>query len=194
MDRLETTGSGEVTRLLRAVGDGDRAAFDRLLPLVYDELRAIARRQMKREFGERTLETTGLVHEAYLKLAESAEVDWQGRSHFFAIAARAMRQILVDEARRKATLKRGGDRERVSLSDADPALEEELEELLALDEALDELDQIDPRARHVVECRFFAGMTEEEVASLLDVTVRTVQRDWARARAWLHGRLYRDGE
>lgn len=181
---------GQVTELLRAAGAGDRDAFDRLLPLVYDELRRIAGRQLQAERAGHTLQTTALVHEAYMKLVDQSRIDWRDRAHFLGISARAMRQILIDHARRRDAQKRGGDRERTSLSNEGLGFEVDLEELLALDEALDRLDALDSRLRQVVECRFFAGMTEEEIAGRLGVTTRTVQRDWAKARAWLHSELY----
>ena len=189
--------SGEVTQLLHRAGRGDRAAFDRLVPLVYDELQRIASRQLRREHGERTLRTQGLVHEAYLRLL-GPEADpgrgpewptWQNRAHFLAIAARVMRQILVDGARRRGAAKRGGDWARVTLTGADPAVDASSDEILALDQALDRLEAMEPRLRKVVECRYFADMTEEEIAAALDVSTRTVQRDWMKARAWLHQEL-----
>lgn len=187
--------AGDVTRLLQQVRGGDREAFDQLLPLVYDELRRVARGQLRRERPGHTLFPTALVHEAYLKLADQGEgVDWQGRAHFLAIASRAMRQILVDYARRKSAGKRGGDWERTTLTHRQLGVEVRLEDLLSLDAALDRLDRVDPRLRQVVEHRFFAGMTEEEVAEVLEVSARTVQRDWTKARAWLYKELYRDGK
>ena len=182
----------EVTQLLELASAGDRAAFDRLLPLVYDELRQIARRQLRREFREHTLLTTGLVHEAYLKLVGQAAVDWQGRAHFYGVAARAMRQVLVDYARRRQAGKRGGDWQRVSLTRNQIGFEVPMADLLALDRALDELDEVDSRLRQVVEYRFFAGMTEIEIGEILGLNPRTVRRDWVKARAWLYRRLYAD--
>ena len=191
MPTVEKPTPGDVTRLLHAVGDGDTAAFDRLMPLVYDELRRLARYVLRGERAGHTLDTTGLVHEAYLKLAGQAQVDWHGRAHFFSIAARAMRQILVDHARRRQAQKRGGERERVTLSDGDAlALDVDWAELLDLDAALHRLADLDERLHTVVEFRFFGGMTEEEVAGVLDVSKRTVQRDWRKARAWLYRELY----
>lgn len=172
---------GEVTRLLASVRDGERGALDHLLPLVYDELRRLARAQMRREFGPATLDATGLVHEAYLKLAGRG-VDAENRAHFLSIAARAMRQVLVDHARRRKSAKRGGEWSRTTLSGTAEPLDLEPEDVLALDRAL---EQLDPRQRQVVECRFFAGMEETEIASVLGVSERTVRRDWVKARAWL---------
>lgn len=185
--------SGDVTVLLHRAGRGDRAAFDRLFPLVYDELQKIASRQLRREHGERTLRTQGLVHEAYLRLL-GQEADWRDRAHFLAIAARVMGQILVDSARRRKAAKRGGDWARVTLSGVDAAAEVSFDEIIALDEALGRLEQMEPRLRRVVECRYFADMSEEEIAAALGVSTRTVQRDWMKARAWLHQELEAHGE
>lgn len=178
--------SGDVTRLLRDFGRGERDALDRLVPLVYEELRAVARRQMRRERTGHTLHPTALVHEAWAKLAVSP-IDASNRSHFLAIAAHAMRQVLVDHARSRNAAKRGGGWERLTLMDGDNAVEMKTDDLIALDAAL---DQLDPRQRQVVEMRFFAGMEETEIASVLGVTDRTVRRDWVKARAWLYRALY----
>jgi RNA polymerase sigma factor (TIGR02999 family) len=180
--------SGEVTRLLHAARDGDPTALDRIVPLVYDDLRLIAQRHLRREVGDRTMHPTSLVHEAYLKLANAAALNAGDRSHFLAIAARAMRQVLVDDARRRSASKRGGSWDRVTFGDrvwrADSL---DAEEMLALNDAMDELE---PRQRQVVECRFFGGMEEREIAETLGVTERTVRRDWVKARAWLYRALY----
>ncbi|MGD2115333.1 MAG: ECF-type sigma factor [Acidobacteriota bacterium] len=193
--------------LLQRVNRGDREAFDRLVPLVYDELQRIAHRQLRREHGERTLRTQGLVHEAYLRLLGPTPErggrgeggggrgpHWESRTHFLAIAARIMRQVLVDGARRRGAAKRGGDWQRVTFSGADPAVDVSFDQILALDEALDRLEEMEPRLRRVVECRYFAEMTEEEIAAALQVSTRTVQRDWTKARAWLHQELETHGE
>ena len=179
--------TGEVTRLLEAARHGEGGALDRVVPLVYDELRQMAARQLRRERAGHTLHATALVHEAYLKLAGGCTVEAVDRGHFMAIAARAMRQVLVDHARRRNAEKRGGDWEQTTLSDGVRPLEFQPDELLALDRALDELDE---RQRQVVECRFFAGMEEEEIAVALGVSARTVRRDWVKARAWLYRSLY----
>ena len=181
-----TSDHGEVTRLLRLAEEGDRAAFDRLLGLVYDELRQVARRQLARERDDHTLRATDLVHEVYLKLAGRPSPDARDRAHFLALAARAMRQVLVDHARQRAADKRGGGLHRTTLDDAD-ALALPADELLALDDALAALGE---RQRQVVEWRFFGGLTEPEIASLLGVTERTVRRDWVTARARLYQVLY----
>lgn len=181
--------TGEVTRLLHEVRDGSPEAFDRLMPLVYQDLRQVAHKQLRRERGP-SLETTALVHELYLKLIKQADVDWEGRSHFYGIAARAMRQILVDFARKRQAEKRGGDWRRTTFTNRHLGFEMNLEEILALDEALEELGTVDERQRRVVEMRFFGGMTVDEIATVLGVTSRTVHRDWTKARAWLYSELY----
>ena len=154
---------------------------EELIPVVYDELKRMARSQRRSMDASATLSTTELVHEAFLKLAGSS-TDWDGRAHFFGAASRAMRQVLVDFARRRRAEKRGGALERVSLGDGDGTLEIELDEILALDQALDQLDAIDPRLRQVVELRFFAALPEDEIARMLGVSTRTVERDWLKAR------------
>lgn len=179
-----------VTQLLIAYRDGDREAFDRLVPMVYDDLRRIARRQLRR--GGRpghTLDTTGLVHEAYLKLVDPAKVDWQDRGHFLAVSARAMRQVIIGYARKRSAEKRGGGERPVTLDEAQIAIDDQAERLLALDRALERLGERDERLARVVECRFFAGLSEEETAQALGVSLRTAQRDWMRARAWLKEEL-----
>ncbi|HEX6070557.1 MAG TPA: sigma-70 family RNA polymerase sigma factor [Longimicrobiaceae bacterium] len=171
----------------------DPGAVDRLLPVVYEELRRIAHRQLLSERSDHTLNTTGLVHEAYLRLAAPRGIEWSDRSHFFAVASRAMRRVLIDHARRYHASKRGGTRVRIPLDDANLAVEERAEGLLALDEALERLARLDPRQSRVVECRFFGGMTEEETAAALGVTPRTVRRDWVKAKGWLYQELYDPG-
>ena len=182
--------SGNVTRLLGQIRQGDREAESALLDLVYAELRRLAHRFIIRERGPNTLETTGLVHEAYLRLAGAAEIDWQSRTHFFAVAARVMRRILVDAARQRRAEKRGGQQERVTLDERVMGNGLAPEEMLALDSALDRLASMDPRQAQIVELRFFGGLTEEEIASQLQISTRTVKRDWSVARAWLHGELH----
>jgi len=192
------TSPDEVTLLLDHVRDGDRGAFDRLFPLVYGELRKIAARRLGAGGGggrgDHTLAPTALVHEAYLKMLGQQGVPWQSRAHFLAIAARAMRQILIDHARRKQAAKRGGDLRPTTLTGSALGLEMPLEELLALDQALERLNALDARLRKMVELRFFGGLQEKEVAEVLGVTPRTVQRDWVRARAWLYKELYGGAE
>jgi RNA polymerase sigma factor (TIGR02999 family) len=173
---------GEVTRLLGLAAAGDREAVDRLFPLVYEELRRLARGQVRRSFSPPTLNATGLVHEAYLKLAGGAPLRAESRAHFLAIAGRAMRQVLVDRARLKGAGKRGGEWTPTTLMDGHDAVEVDVTEMLALNEAIDRLD---PRQRQIVEARFFAGLEETEIAALLGVSERTVRREWVKARAWL---------
>ena len=175
-------GQGEVTRLLQAARDGDRAALDAVVTLLYDDLRALARRQLAREHGARTIQPTTLVHEAFFKLAGGVP-GATDRAHLLAIAARAMRQVLVDDARERRATKRGHGWLRTTLTDGAWTTELDPATLLALDDALDRLD---PRQRQVVECRFFGGLEDEEIAAALGVTTRTVRRDWVKARAWLN--------
>ena len=179
----------DITTQLQAWGAGEPSARERLFPLVYEELRRIAHRQLRHERSGHTLDTTALVHEAYLRLASPVSQNWQDRAHFFAVAANAMRRILVDYARRYCTEKRGGAARQVSLTDTMLVAEARADTLLAVDEALIELARIDPRLSRVVECRFFAGLTEEETAEILGVTARTVRRDWTKAKGWLHRTL-----
>ena len=179
----------DITSQLLAWRAGEASAQESLFPLVYAELRRIAHRQMAGERSEHTLDTTGLVHEAYLKLVDQTRVDWRDRAHFFAVAALAMRRILVDYARRHRREKRGGGRDPVSLDEGAVSLEERADNLVALDEALTRLGELSPRLSRVVECRFFGGLTEEEIAEALGVTTRTVKRDWAKARGWLYQEL-----
>jgi RNA polymerase sigma factor (TIGR02999 family) len=192
------TGGGEaapseVTRLLAAVGAGDRAAIDRLFEVVYAELRRIAQRQLRGAVREETLSTTALVHEAYLKLSRDAGWSVRDRGHFFALAARAMRHVLVDHARHRGRAKRGGGAVPLSLDDALVPAPERAEELLALDGALDRLESADPELARLVEWRFFAGLSVEEVAELLEVSDRTVKRRWRAARAFLYRDLAAQG-
>ena len=182
--------TGEVTRLLRAARDGDSHAIDQIVPILYEDLRRLARRQLGRKFGPQTVRPTELVHEAYVKLARGGAEAAADRSHFLAIAARAMRQVLVEEARTRHAIKRGGGWKRATLSGGHWVEDFDLDELLTLNDALDELD---PRQRQVVECRFFGGMEENEIAEALGVTDRTVRRDWVKARAWLYRSLAERG-
>jgi RNA polymerase sigma factor (TIGR02999 family) len=182
--------SQDVTEMLELSRLGDQAAGDRLLSMVYDELRALAGFYFKRQHSDHTLEPTALVHEAFIKLAGSETPDWKDRAHFMAVAAKAMRQVLADHARGKKTVKRGGGQERVTLSGLETPLHDESPiDLLDLDEALDKLSEISPRQSSVVEMRFFAGLGEDEVAHVLGVTPRTVQREWRVAKAFLRSEL-----
>jgi RNA polymerase sigma factor (TIGR02999 family) len=188
----ESTGAGEVTRLLGLVRAGDREAVDRLFPIVYEELRRLARGQVNRRSSAPTLNATGLVHEAYLKLAGAGEVRAENRAHFLAIAGRAMRQVLVDRARQRTAMKRGGERAPITLMDGHSAVDVDVLEMLALDEAIEGLD---PRQRRIVEARFFGGLEETEIAALLGTSERTVRREWVKARAWLfRAMLARDAD
>lgn len=174
-----------MTRLLERAGAGSRGASDELLPLVYDELRRLARARLRRERPGQTLQPTGLVHEAYLRLLGDQPTSWQNRRHFFAAAAEAMRRILIERARRAARLKRGGDQERVSLGAVAEAIEPRLEEMLDLDHALRALAERDAEMAEVVKLRYFAGLTVEETAAALETSPRSVNRSWTAARAWL---------
>ena len=178
--------SDNVTRLLLEWGDGNQQALEALVPLIYRELRNLAHNFLYRERPGHTLQTTALVHEAYLKLIDQNDARWQNRAHFFAIAAQAMRRILIDSARKHAAAKRGGPQEELSLDEvADIALEPD-SNLLKLDEALNELAKIDPRQSRIVELRYFGGLTIEETAEVISVSPATVKREWMMARAWLH--------
>lgn len=180
---------GDVTQLLLAYRHGDRGAFDRLVPLVYDDLRRIARRQLGRGNPDGVLDTTSLVHESYLKLVDGGRVEWQDRCHFLGVAARAMRQVVVTYARRRGAAKRGGGSVQTTLDEGIVSIDSQAEWLMALDTALSRLGEKNPRLAQVVECRFFAGLSEEETATALGVSLRTAQRDWMRARAWLQEEL-----
>ena len=176
----------EVTLLLQQLSDGNRGAMDQLLPLVYNQLRAMAHQQRLRWQGEETLNTTALVHEAYIRLAgSSTQLDLESRKHFLRVAAQAMRYILLDQAKAKKRQKRGGDQQRVDFEEALAVTEAEAEELIALDTALTRLKEVSPRQAEVVECRFFAGLTIEDTAAVLGLSPATVKRDWQLARAWL---------
>ena len=175
----------EVTALLLAWNEGDPTALEKLTPLVYQELHRLARGYMGREHAGHTLQATALVHEAYLRLIDSSRVRWQNRAHFFAVSAQLMRRILVDFARSRHYLKRGGDAPRVSLSEAFEVAGEQDADLVALDDALQALASVDPRKVQVVELRFFGGLSVEETAEVLQVSPDTVMRDWRLAKLWL---------
>jgi RNA polymerase sigma factor (TIGR02999 family) len=179
----------DITVLLRAWRAGESTALERLLPLVYADMRRLAHARLARETPGHTLDTTALVHEAYLKLVGRDGIEWVDRCHFFAVAAQAMRQVLVDYARRHLAAKRGGGKRAVSLSETTDVADERADTLVALDDALRDLADVDERVARVVEYRFFGGLTEEETAHVLGVNVRTVRRDWTKARAWLHHEL-----
>jgi RNA polymerase sigma factor (TIGR02999 family) len=179
----------ETTQLLRAWASGDRDALEQLTPRVYDELRRIAGHFMQDERPGRTIQTTALVHEAYLKLIDVTNVDWQHRAHFFAISAQIMRRILLDRARRRVAAKRGGVAPRVNLDEVPDIGSGRARELIVLDDALNALSKVDPRKARVIELRFFAGLSVEETAEVLKVSSDTVKRDWRLARAWLLAEL-----
>jgi len=179
----------EVTGLLRAWSDGDQAALDKLMPLVYAELHRLAKRHMGREHVGRTLQTSALVNEAYLRLVDAHGVRWQNRAHFFAVSAQIMRRILVDFARSRQNLKRGGGALQVTLDEGLIVSPDSGADLLALDEALKKLAILNPRQSKVVELRYFGGLKEEEAAEALNVSSRTVRHDWSLARAWLYREL-----
>jgi RNA polymerase sigma-70 factor, ECF subfamily len=181
----------EVTQLLIAWSNGEEDALEKLVPLIYDELRRIARRYMKREPAGHTLQTTALVNEAYLRLIEQKGMKWRNRAHFFAISAQLMRRILVSMARARHANKRGGEARQVSLDEALVISEERAAELVALDEAMNELAALDPRRSRVVELRYFGGLSVEETAGVLNISPETVMRDWKRAKAWLYTVLNR---
>lgn len=176
----------QATQILNAIGAGDKSAADQLMPLVYRELHGLAEGQFRRQPADHTLQPTALVHEAFLRLINQSDVKWKDRSHFFAVAATAMRQILTDHARRKNADKRGGDWRKVELHEGAAAASGDGEiDLIALDDALGRLEAMDARKHRVVELRFFGGLTVEEIAALLDVSITTVESDWRSARAWL---------
>jgi RNA polymerase sigma factor (TIGR02999 family) len=187
------SGMGEVTTILAAIEGGDPEAADQLLPLVYDELRRLAARKLAHEPPGQTLDATALVHEAYLRLVGPEDGKrWKSRGHFFAAAAEAMRRILVDRARRKRSLKRGGDLVREDIETVELAAPQVADDVLAVDEALDRLAEVDPPAAELVKLRYFAGLALPEVADVLDRSPRSADRLWAFARAWLHDAIHGD--
>jgi RNA polymerase sigma-70 factor, ECF subfamily len=179
----------DVTALLVEVANGNQAAHEKLVPLVYDQLKKLARQYMRRERADHTLQTTALVHEAYLKLVGQHSPHWQGRDQFFGTAAQLMRRILIDHARSHLRKKRGGTNVMLPLEEALAFTPEHSEDLLKLDEALDRLSKLDPRQGRIVELRFFGGLSVEETSRLLNVSPITVKRDWAMAKVWLYGEL-----
>jgi RNA polymerase sigma-70 factor, ECF subfamily len=178
-----------VTQLLLAWSDGDQAALDQLVPLVYDELRRLARRYMARENPGHTLQTTALVNEAYMRLVDWKNVHWQNRAHFFGVSAQLMRRLLVDFARARHQIKRAGEAQRVSFEDALAVSVDRSADIIALDDALKTLATLNPRQAQVVEMRFFGGLSEDEIAEVLKVSTKTVKRDWQMAKAWLYREL-----
>lgn len=185
--------STDVTGLLKDVSAGRQGAFDELLPIVYDQLKEIARHRLRRESNSATLATTDLVHEAYLKLAPSPErIEWQDRGHFYAIASRAMRQVLITRAVARKTAKRGGDAEHISIDDMIPMSEQRADELIAIDEGLEILETINDRLAKVIDLRYFGGFSIAETAECLGVSDATVNRDWRVARLWLYNFVKHD--
>ena len=178
-----------ITELLASYGRGDKESLDQLMPIVYDELRRQAARYLRREKAGHTLQTTALIHEAYVRLVDQRNMQWQNRAHFFGIAAQMMRRILVDHARSKKRAKRGGSDIRVSLGDAEVAAKDQDLDVVALDEALERLARIDEQQSRVVELRFFSGLSVEETAEVMGISKSTVKRDWSMAKAWLHREL-----
>ena len=189
---MEHQPPSEVFLLLQEWRNGDRKALDALLPAVYKELRRLAHVQLQKERPDHTLQSAALVHEAYLRLIGLSAPQWESRTHFFAIAAQLMRQILVDYARRHTAKKRGGSLCKVSLNDATTASRQKDVDVVALDDALKTLAQIDPRQSRVVELRFFAGLSLQEISDAMEIAPATVQRDWTAARAWLHREISRN--
>ena len=179
----------EITKILKRASRGEGSAVNLLMPLVYDELRALAESYLQRERSGHTLQATALVHEAYVRLIDQQGVEWQNRAHFFAVAAQAIRRILVDHARSRLRVKRGGDRERVKLDSKILILPETHLDLLALEDALGKLTKLNERQAQIVELRFYGGMSLKEVATFLDISPRTVDGDWSMARAWLRREL-----
>jgi RNA polymerase sigma factor (TIGR02999 family) len=188
---MDTTPPTEMTALLRAWGSGDKSALDRLLPLIYDELRRLAAHYLRAERPDHTLQPTALVHEAYLRLSQTNRMTLQDRAHFFRLAAEMMRRVLVDHARKRRAAARGGGETKVALDEALGLAGRQELDLLALDDALSQLAVIDPQPSRVVELKFFGGLSNEETAEALGVSPATVKRDWAWAKAWLHQELSR---
>jgi RNA polymerase sigma factor (TIGR02999 family) len=181
--------SPNVTQLLLAWSDGDNEALEKLMPLVYGELKLLAERRLRRERSGHTLEPTALVHEAYLKLIDQKQARWRNRAHFFAIAAQAMRRILVDHARARQSEKRGGGDQKLSFDEAIDVSDQRVNQMVALDDALEALAELDPQKSRVVELKYFGGLSLEEIAEALGVSRATVIREWRMAKAWLYGEL-----
>ena len=186
---MSTSSQHEVTKLLIRLTEGDHAVLDALLPAVYDELRRLASNYLRRERQGHTLQPTALVHEAYIRLVDQTRVEWQNRAHFFGVAAQMMRRILVDHARGQQAEKRGGDVQKISLDENIDVSALRASELVALDEALERLAEIDPQKSRLVELRFFGGLSVEETAEVLGVSAPTVKRQWRMAKAWLYGQV-----
>jgi len=191
MDRPQCAQKSPVTELLVRFREGDREAEAQLIPLVYVELRRLASRCLHRERGDHTLQPTALVHEVFLRLTKNDQPPWQDRAHFFGVAARLMRQILVDYARRHRSRKRGGEFEKLTLDAVLAFTPEKSTELIMLDQALERLSKFDERQARIVEMKFFGGLSMEEIAGVLDISAKTANRDWTMARAWLHQEIRR---
>ncbi len=191
---MATMSQTPVTQLLSAVKAGELGAHDRLWSLIYDELHRLAQHQMAAEAPGRTLQPTALVHEAYFRLFGDNQMPWSNRAHFFTAAAEAMRRIRIDDARRRGRLKRGGGQRPASMTDEPAVFDQDPVEVIAIDEALGELEALAPRQTRVVKLRYFAGLTIEECAAVLEIAPRTVDNDWALARAWLHRKLIEDDD
>lgn len=189
MGSAQVQDTGTVTQLLKASRGASRDALDLLYSLLYDEVRRIAHHRLVSQPSDWTLNTTALIHEAYLRMVDQTQIDWDDRAHFFAYAARTMRAVIVDHARRRQAVKRGGNVRRVSFDDQDIPVESQAELVMAVDEALDRLTTVSERLSRIVECRFFGGLTIDETADALGVSERTVRRDWIKAKAWLYGDL-----
>src|SRR3954467_3250293 len=183
-----TVASSEVTQLLVAYNDGDERALDKLLPLVYSEMRKLADRYLRRERSDHTLQATALVHEAYIRLVDQ-HVSWQNRAHFFGVASQMMRRILVDHARQNMAVKRGSGGVKISLDDSLEGSDEQASDILALDEALEALERIDPKKREMVELRYFGGLSVEETAKIMNISVATYVREWRKAKAFLYSQI-----
>jgi RNA polymerase sigma factor (TIGR02999 family) len=183
---METTSSNEVTQLLQAWGRGDKEAFDKLMPIVYKELHRLASSYMRKETPGHTLQTSALVHEAYIKLVDQKKVRWQNRAHFFGIAAQLMRRILVDHARSRTRIKRGAGNQKLSLNEAVLSVTDSAEEFLLLDDALRRLGEMDAKKCRIVEMKIFCGLNINEIAEVEKVSPSTIEREWRKAKAWLH--------
>ncbi len=183
--------TSNVTEVLIAARKGEDDAQNQLWSIVYDELRKIAHLQLRSESNRRMLSTTALVHEAYLRLVDEQSIEWQNRAHFFGIASRVMRRVIVDNARKQCAQKRGGGQPAESFDEARFVPEDRIQEVLDLDEALNALEHINARWSKVVECKYFGGLKEAEIAGILDVSIRTVERDWVKARAWLYHHMHK---
>jgi len=181
--------TADVTQILVDIGDGNQEAYNKLFPIVYEKLKDMAMGHLNREYGQHTLSRTELVHEVYMKLIDQTRIDYQDRNHFYAIAARSMRQILVDYARKKKAQKRGGDKKDLTFDESSINIEEHASQIIELDALLNELMELEERLGKIVELRFFAGLNIEDAADMLNISASTANRDWAKARGWLYQRL-----